>query len=521
MITKINKIFAAGLVCCGLVATMTGCSDNDPSVNLKEAVMPTAIEFNLPDDLQQLIYQDELGADVLPLIKGQTVTLRCRMVPEDITFEDVTWSSSNTAYATVDAYGTVNAINGGGYTIISVAPYGYAPSNTTVRQSLKVKVDNEVIPATALNVTASDTQVYAGETITVKASVVPSNATYQTVKWSSSDESIATVDAQGVVTGMEGDGPATVTIIGTTLDGSDIVGSIDILVKQIVQPEDVSIDQSFAAPNYYCAIAEKSVQLAYTTFPEDCTTSLIEWSSSDETIATVENGIVTFNQDGNFGDFTITATCPATGATSEVKMTLAEGLVRETFHNQDNYTWYDSKQSGSGTATATDWFNGHVTITTYTVDATTQRADIKCYALPTWLHAGNFPIFAVKMDDVKDLGEGITSRNINIDAVGKSASGDDYKAIANGNNKYLHDYKCSDGSHVFIYDLATQACGTGGLMPQNESVKFTTLQIKYADMKTVDHQVKYNLYWVQTFKTLEDVQNYIEQVDRLSYEVIK
>ncbi|MBQ4445983.1 MAG: DUF4979 domain-containing protein, partial [Prevotella sp.] len=129
-------------------------------------------------------------------------------------------------------------------------------------------------------------------------------------------------------------------------------------------------------------------------------------------------------------------------------------------------------------------------------------------------------IFAFRMDDVKDLGHGITSRNINIDAVGKSASGADYKAIANGNNKYLHDYKCSDGSHVFIYDLSQQACGTGGIMPANETVDFTTLQIKHADMRTVDHQFQYNLYWVQTFKSMADLENYVKS-EGLTWEVIK
>jgi len=123
------------------------------------------------------------------------------------------------------------------------------------------------------------------------------------------------------------------------------------------------------------------------------------------------------------------------------------------------------------------------------------------------------------MDDVKD--QGISSRNINFDAVGTSESGTQYKAIANGNNKYLHDYKCSDSSHVFIYDLSTQQCGTGGLMPANEYVKFNTLQLKYADMKTATSQLQYNIYWVQTFKSLDDVVKYITDTDNLSYEVIK
>ena len=114
------------------------------------------------------------------------------------------------------------------------------------------------------------------------------------------------------------------------------------------------------------------------------------------------------------------------------------------------------------------------------------------------------------MDDVKDLGEGITSRNLNFDVVGKSESGKDFKALGGGNNKYSSDYKCSDGSHVFVYDLTKVSFGTGGIAPTTESITFSTFQLKYADMKTVNHQVKYNLYWFQTFKSIADMEAYIE-----------
>ena len=149
------------------------------------------------------------------------------------------------------------------------------------------------------------------------------------MKWSSSNEAAATVDANGVITGKVTSAMRTpVTITATSLDGSNVLGSVEIIVLQIVQPQDITIDQKYAAPNYYCAINEKSVELAYTTVPAECTKSLIEWTSSDESIATVEGGIVKFNQSGNFGDFTITARCPETGKESTIKMSLAAGLIR-------------------------------------------------------------------------------------------------------------------------------------------------------------------------------------------------
>ena len=143
------------------------------------------------------------------------------------------------------------------------------------------------------------------------AGILPSDATYKTVKWSSSDETVAIVDKNGVVTGLDsGKGAAVpVTITATSLDGANVIATKEIIVNSIVQPEEVAIDQNYSSTNgYEFAIAEKSVALNFTTVPENCTKSLIEWTSSDETIATVKAGVVTFNANGVFGKVTITAT---------------------------------------------------------------------------------------------------------------------------------------------------------------------------------------------------------------------
>ena len=231
---------------------------------------------------------------------------------------------------------------------------------------------------------------------------------------------------------------------------------------------------------------------------------------------------MTFNQDGTFGDVTISATCPTTGASSATTLRLDAGLVRELFRNEQNVTWRDAKQSGNNTSTATEWHDGYVTVTTYKQNDTAQRADFKCQSAKTWLHAGNYPIFAIRMDDVADLykSKGCTARNITLDAVGKAGETDFKGGLDGNNNKWLHDYKCSDGSHVFIYDLSTQKWATGGVLPTTSVATFTAMQFKYADMKTLTEQVTYNVYWVQTFRTIEDLQQYIEG-EGLTYEVIK
>ena len=392
-----------------------------------------------------------------------------------------------------------------------------------VLSTLKVKVDAHMKQATAVTLSAKETEVYEGEQTAISYELEPEACTYRTLEWISSDPSVATVNSKGVVTGVSTGGAISkvVTITGKTMDGSGVSASIDITVKRIVDPTDVTIDQTVSADNGYAfAINEQGTKLKFTTVPAEATLSQLEWSSSDETIATVEGGNVTFK---GFGEVTITATCPTTGNKSSIKLNVPCGLLRETFHNQKHYSIYDAKQSGSGTSTSNEWHDGYLTITTYTVNATTQRADLKWYDLPAVLHAGNYPIIAIKVDDVKDLykEDGVTARNLNFDVVGTSESGVEYKALGGGNNKYFGDLKCSDGSHVFIYDLSVLAFGTGGMAPTNESISFRTFQLKYADIKTINRQITYNLYWFQTFKSVDDVKKYVTDVDGLTYEVIK
>ncbi len=518
----IKNILMAGMACCGLAAVLTACNDENTIPDVTSAICPSAIALQMPAETQRLVYTDNTGASVLPLVVGEKVQLGYTLSPAEATFQNVTWTSSDETVATVSD-GVVEALSekGLGYSIVTVAPTGMY-SGSGVLGTLKVKVTAHMQAATAVTLAADATEVYVGEQLQIRYGIEPESSTYRTLEWTSSDPSVAMVDSKGMVTGVSTDGTAIakqVTITGTAMDGSGVSASIDITVKRIVQPQSVAIDQTCSLDNGHAfAFNEQGTTLSFTTVPAESTMSLIEWTSSDETVATVEAGKVTFN---GFGEVTITATCPETKNSNSVKLNIPCGLIRETFHNATHYSVYDAKQSGNGTSTSNEWHDGYLTITTYKVNATTQRADIKWHDLPVTLHAGNYPVIAVKVDDVKDLYSGVTARNLNFDVVGTSESGADYKAFGGGNNKYTGDLKCSDGSHVFIYDMRTLAFGTGGLAPANESISFRVFQLKYADIKTIDHQITYNLYWFQSFKSVDEVKKYVTDVDGLTYEVIK
>lgn len=64
--------------------------------------------------------------------------------------------------------------------------------------------DDGDVAVTEVKITSTVTEVTAGETITLKAEVLPADATNKTVTWTSSDNTVATVDSsKGVVTGVK------------------------------------------------------------------------------------------------------------------------------------------------------------------------------------------------------------------------------------------------------------------------------------------------------------------------------
>ena len=137
-------------------AAMTSCSDDNEGGNLYSAVIPSKVEFNLPEAQQQLVYTDATGAKCLPMVKGETLQLNYTMTPEDVTFSDVIWSASNTDFATVSDQGLVTAVNGDGYSIVQVAPVGLH-EGSGINANLKVVVSSEMRKATAITVTSTST----------------------------------------------------------------------------------------------------------------------------------------------------------------------------------------------------------------------------------------------------------------------------------------------------------------------------------------------------------------------------
>lgn len=120
-------------------------------------------------------------------------------------------------------------------TAIAVSSMGYGAKVTIHSiEFVKVYYDKK---ATSLEVTAKKDSIDAGATTKVTASVTPADATRQIVKWSSSNEKIATVNSTGLVT-AKNKTRGEVVITATTTDGSDLTASVTITVgNPAINPE--------------------------------------------------------------------------------------------------------------------------------------------------------------------------------------------------------------------------------------------------------------------------------------------
>lgn len=97
-----------------------------------------------------------------------------------------------------------------------------------LKSTTQTDPDDENVAVTGVTVTPASQEVQVGKSTTFIATVTPDNATNKKVTWTSSDESVATVNEDGVVTGVKA---GTVTITATTVDGG-ITGTATIEVKE-------------------------------------------------------------------------------------------------------------------------------------------------------------------------------------------------------------------------------------------------------------------------------------------------
>ena len=151
-----------------------------------------------------------LSESTLEIDLGENSTLTATVMPYNAVDKSVTWESSDTDVATV-ANGVITAVSVGETTITVTTVDGGFTATCIV-----TVVDNS-IHVTGVSFENDTETIEQNDTITLVPIIAPTNATNTNVTWESSDTDVATVNSNGVVTGVM-PGEATITV--TTEDGN-------------------------------------------------------------------------------------------------------------------------------------------------------------------------------------------------------------------------------------------------------------------------------------------------------------
>jgi uncharacterized protein YjdB len=207
---------------------------------------------------------------------GQSKALTATITPDNATTKDVAWTSSNTSVATVTSAGVVKAVKAGTAVITATTTDG---SNISTTATIKVTQ-----PVTGVKLSVSKGTVIKGGSLTIKATVTPSNASNKKVKWSTSNSKIATVTQAGKVSGKA---IGTVKITAKAQDGSGKSATATIKVTQPVTKIAIKNGKKVVTNGTVKLKRNASTKLTAVVSPSKAANKKVTWTSSNKKIVSV------------------------------------------------------------------------------------------------------------------------------------------------------------------------------------------------------------------------------------------
>ncbi len=254
-----------------------------------------------------------LSVNKLTVKTGETAEpVAYTLNPENATNKTILWTSQDETIATVSEDGSITGVKAGKTQIHATAEDN---KNGTKKAVLNVTV---VQPVASITTDVSEVEIGIGSKIRITAAVLPEDATNRKLSWTSSDNKVATVSATGDIIGR-GVGEAVIT--AEAADGSGISAAVRVTVFQPVKNLRLSTQKLSAF------VDQTSEPITVTVYPENAKYQDYTWSSSDESIAIVnEKGEVKGVAPGS-AKITAVSNEPVTGkavpksATCQVRVT--------------------------------------------------------------------------------------------------------------------------------------------------------------------------------------------------------
>ena len=267
-------------------ATVTATSaDNGSVVAACTVTVPEVKVGSLRLDSQTLtLYRNTPDGKSAEFPSAATLTLT--VSPADTT-NDVVWTSSNSAVVALGGaqYQTANNVKTGAVTL-TAADGGMSVITATADGQTAQCTVNVIVLATGLTLNRSELALVKGTSAALIPTMLPANVNNRAVAWKSSDEAVATVDANGVVTAVAASGTATIT--ATAKDGSGVSAAC------AVTAEEVPVKTVTVTPRrLVLQDGDASEPLLAVIDPSTAANTSVTWRSSNNHVASVTDGVVT------------------------------------------------------------------------------------------------------------------------------------------------------------------------------------------------------------------------------------
>lgn len=158
---------------------------------------------------------------------------------------------------------------------------GVGVISKSVEDMIKVTLENPMVNIISVSLDKTLETINVGGNATLKAIISPSNATNKTLIWSSSNKNIVTVDSLGKISTVT-TGSAIIKV--STADGNKIASSVITVINPVINVNRIDLDKTFVElPVGGTEILKASIT------PDNATNKYIGWTSSDNSIASIDN----------------------------------------------------------------------------------------------------------------------------------------------------------------------------------------------------------------------------------------
>lgn len=252
---------------------VTGIKEGTAIITAKQKINGIVKTATCTVYVQTSVEEVTLDPKEITLGIGKYETIQASVKPSSLKGVSLKWVSSNEEIVQITEAGK-----------LSVTIQGIAGGNAVIsainQENIVVGFCNVTVLQPVEGMTLSETEVTAkiGSKVQLRASVTPDNATNQQVTWKSSNEKVATVSANGLVT-MKAAG--TTSIICTSKDNPSVQAFCNVTVLKAVSGVSLDIDakEMYVGENY---------RLTYLVTPSDASTPQVTWTSTNTSVVQVD-----------------------------------------------------------------------------------------------------------------------------------------------------------------------------------------------------------------------------------------